>query len=85
MGTILVESVDLADPDAPTRLVVHSSDFGGLDIFVNNVSAVAFRFDGFLAITDDQWLDTFNLSFSPLFAQFVQRSLFSLSGEAEIL
>ena len=24
---------------------------------------MAFRFDGFLAITDEQWLDTFNLSF----------------------
>jgi NAD(P)-dependent dehydrogenase (short-subunit alcohol dehydrogenase family) len=37
--------------------------FGGLDILVNNVGAVAFRFEGFVAITDEQWASTFNLSF----------------------
>ena len=62
-GAVLFESVDLSAPDAPARLVARSDEFGGLDILVNNVGAVAFRVDGFLAITDEQWLDTLNLSF----------------------
>jgi len=62
-GRVLFESVDLTDQDAPTRLVARASEWGGLDILVNNVGAVAFRFEGFLAITDEQWLDTINLSF----------------------
>ena len=33
-------------------------DSGGLDILVNNVGAVRPRLDGFLAITDEQWLRT---------------------------
>jgi NAD(P)-dependent dehydrogenase (short-subunit alcohol dehydrogenase family) len=61
-GSVLFESVDLSEPDAPARLVDRSSEFGGLDILVNNVGAVAFRFDGFLSITDEQWLSTINLS-----------------------
>lgn len=62
-GSVLFESVDLSTADAPGRLVERSSDLGGLDILVNNVGAVALRLEGFLAITDEQWLDTLNLSF----------------------
>ena len=62
-GSVLLESVDLSEPTAPARLVARSAELGGLDILVNNVGAVAFRFDGFLAITDEQWRDTINLSF----------------------
>ena len=62
-GSVIFESVDLTQPDAPARLVARSAEFGGLDILVNNVGAVAFRFEGFLAITDEQWADTLNLSF----------------------
>lgn len=62
-GSVAFESVDLTQPDAPARLVARSAEFGGLDILVNNVGAVAFRFEGFLAITDEQWLETINLSF----------------------
>jgi NAD(P)-dependent dehydrogenase (short-subunit alcohol dehydrogenase family) len=62
-GSVLFESVDLSAPDAPARLVARSSEVGGLDILVDNVGAVALRFDGFLAVTDEQWLDTLNLSF----------------------
>jgi NAD(P)-dependent dehydrogenase (short-subunit alcohol dehydrogenase family) len=84
-GSVLFERVDLSDPDAPARLVARSSEFGGLDILVNNVGAVAFRFDGFLTITDERWLDTFNLSFSPHSARLVRRYLSSSSGEAAML
>ena len=62
-GSVLFESVDLSEPSAPARLVARSAELGGLDILVNNVGAVAFRFDGYLAITDEQWRDTINLSF----------------------
>lgn len=62
-GSVLFESVDLSEPDAPARLVHRSREFGGLDIVVNNVGAVTVRNEGFLAITDGEWLDTLNLSF----------------------
>ncbi|NQX27727.1 SDR family oxidoreductase [Microbacteriaceae bacterium VKM Ac-2854] len=62
-GAVLFESVDLKEAEAPERLVARSAELGGLDILVNNVGAVAFRFDGFLSISDEEWLDTLNLSF----------------------
>lgn len=62
-GSVLFESVDLSLPDAAARLVARSAEFGGLDILVNNVGAVSFRFEGFLAISDEDWLDTITLSF----------------------
>ena len=62
-GSVLFESVDLSQPDAPGRLVARSGDLGGLDILVNNVGAVAFRPAGFLSVTDDEWLETLTLSF----------------------
>ncbi|THG33299.1 SDR family NAD(P)-dependent oxidoreductase [Naasia lichenicola] len=55
--------VDLSDPAGPAELVATSSEFGGLDVLVNNVGAVTIRPDGFLSITDEQWAATFNLSF----------------------
>jgi NAD(P)-dependent dehydrogenase (short-subunit alcohol dehydrogenase family) len=62
-GAVVFESVDLTSSDAPARLVARATEFGGLDILVNNVGAVSFRFEGFLAITDEEWLSTLNLSF----------------------
>ncbi|WP_022877365.1 SDR family NAD(P)-dependent oxidoreductase [Microbacterium sp. B19] len=62
-GNVLFESVDLSDPDAPSRLVSRAREFGGLDILVNNVGAVTLRTDGFLAISDEEWLATITLSF----------------------
>jgi NAD(P)-dependent dehydrogenase (short-subunit alcohol dehydrogenase family) len=37
--------------------------YGGLDILVNNVGAVALRLEGFSSVTDDQWLTSLNLKF----------------------
>lgn len=62
-GSVIFESVDLSTAEAPARLVARAADFGGLDILVNNVGAVHFRFEGFLAISDEDWLDTLGLSF----------------------
>jgi NAD(P)-dependent dehydrogenase (short-subunit alcohol dehydrogenase family) len=62
-GSVIFQPVDLSTPDGPATLVARAADLGGLDILVNNVGAVTFRFDGFLAITDEQWLDSLTLSF----------------------
>ena len=44
------------DPDGPADLVAAGADVRRLDILVNNVGAVSPRLDGFLAVTDEQWL-----------------------------
>jgi NAD(P)-dependent dehydrogenase (short-subunit alcohol dehydrogenase family) len=61
-GGVLAVSVDLADADGPARLVGHASEFGGLDIVVNNVGAVTPRTQGFLEVSDDDWTATLNLT-----------------------
>lgn len=56
--------VDLSTPDGPARLVEEAvSAFGDLDILVNNVGAVRPRLDGFLSITDDEWIETLTINF----------------------
>jgi len=62
-GALRSVLVDLSTPSGPAELVAHADEFGGLDILVNNVGAVAIRSDGFVAITDEEWSATFNLSF----------------------
>src|SRR5262245_27901725 len=56
-------SIDLSAPDGPQALVAHAEEFGGLDILVNNVGAVAVRLEGFANVTDDQWQSSLNLNF----------------------
>jgi NAD(P)-dependent dehydrogenase (short-subunit alcohol dehydrogenase family) len=58
-GAVTVAEVDLADPAGPAELVGRAGD--RLDILVNNVGAAPTRLDGFLSITDEQWLATLNL------------------------
>lgn len=60
-GSVQAVPVDLSAVDGPARLVAASAHFGGLDIVVNNVGAVAPRLDGFLRITEDDWAHTWNL------------------------
>lgn len=62
-GSVTFVAVDLSSQDGPTELVSHAEQLGGLDILVNNVGAVSLRLDGFLQITDEDWSQTFNLSF----------------------
>lgn len=62
-GVVLPVEVDLSTPEGPAYLVGRSAHYGGLDILVNNVGAVTPRTDGFLAVTDDEWLATWNLGF----------------------
>jgi NAD(P)-dependent dehydrogenase (short-subunit alcohol dehydrogenase family) len=61
-GQVRSVMVDLSTPDGPVELVAASSDFGGLDILVNNVGAVSPRLNGFLDVTDEQWLASLNLN-----------------------
>ena len=62
-GAVDAVSVDLATPSGPQALVAEAQKYGGLDIVVNNVGAVALRLEGFASVTDDQWLSSFNLNF----------------------
>jgi NAD(P)-dependent dehydrogenase (short-subunit alcohol dehydrogenase family) len=55
--------VDLAVPDGPARLVSTAlSKHGRVDVLVNNVGAATTRTDGFLSVTDDQWLFSLTLN-----------------------
>ncbi len=53
-------SADLSDPGAGDDLL---EAVGEIDILVNNVGLAIARPDGFLSVTDEQWLDSFTLNF----------------------
>jgi NAD(P)-dependent dehydrogenase (short-subunit alcohol dehydrogenase family) len=56
-------AVDLSVPDGPSHLVDEAvATFGGVDILVNNVGLVRPHPAGFLAITDEMWLNALNLN-----------------------
>jgi NAD(P)-dependent dehydrogenase (short-subunit alcohol dehydrogenase family) len=56
--------IDLATSDGPAALVAEAvSTYGGLDVLVNNVGAVRPRPDGFLTVTDDDWVATLTINF----------------------
>ncbi|WP_457100909.1 oxidoreductase [Microbacterium sp. P5_E9] len=61
-GQVLAVAIDLSTAEGPAELVSRAAHFGGLDIVVNNVGAVAPRTAGFLEVSDDDWLATLNLS-----------------------
>jgi NAD(P)-dependent dehydrogenase (short-subunit alcohol dehydrogenase family) len=54
---------DLSTPEGPERLVRAAVDDGPIDVLVNNVGGVNVRLDGFAAVSDQDWLDTWNLTF----------------------
>jgi len=62
-GAVRPVAVDLSTADGPQALVAQSGEYGGLDILVNNVGAVALRLGGFLSVTDDEWSASLNLTF----------------------
>jgi NAD(P)-dependent dehydrogenase (short-subunit alcohol dehydrogenase family) len=56
-------AVDLSDPDGPQELVNAAREHGTISVLVNNVGAVTPRLDGFLAVPDEEWLRSINLTF----------------------
>lgn len=54
--------VDLSQPDGAAHLIDAAAGRGRLDILVNNVGAVTPRLDGFMAVTDEQWLASYTLN-----------------------
>ena len=62
-GRVREVSVDLSTPDGPAELVASALEDGPLDVLVNNVGAVTPRLDGFLEVTDEQWLRSLTLTF----------------------
>src|SRR3954468_2873398 len=56
-------AVDLSTPDGPADLVRAALEDGPIDVLVNNVGGVHVRLDGFLNVSDQDWLDTWNLGF----------------------
>jgi NAD(P)-dependent dehydrogenase (short-subunit alcohol dehydrogenase family) len=59
-GAVDVVPVDLGTADGATQLAAAAG--GRIDVLVNNVGAVTPRLDGFLAITDEQWLSSWTLN-----------------------
>src|SRR5258705_13070680 len=57
-------SVDLSLPGEPALLVEAAvSNFGAIDILVNNVGAVRPRPGGFLSVTDEDWTAALTINF----------------------
>jgi NAD(P)-dependent dehydrogenase (short-subunit alcohol dehydrogenase family) len=63
-GQVHPVQVDLGTPDGPTQVIDEAVvAYGGPDILVNNVGAVRPRPDGFLSLTDDDWLWGLTINF----------------------
>jgi NAD(P)-dependent dehydrogenase (short-subunit alcohol dehydrogenase family) len=62
-GSVRAVQIDLASTTGPAELVEAALASGPLDIVVNNVGAVTPRLDGFVAVSDDEWLRTLTLTF----------------------
>ena len=62
-GQVHEVKIDLSTATGPADLVAAASEHGPVEILVNNVAAVTPRLDGFLEITDEQWLSSLNLTF----------------------
>lgn len=73
-GNAVIASADATDPDAVRDVIATAIErFGGLDILVNNVGGVN-RFAGFLELTDDEWLEAFELNVMAM-VYFVRHAL----------
>jgi NAD(P)-dependent dehydrogenase (short-subunit alcohol dehydrogenase family) len=62
-GEVWHVSVDLSTAHGPVELAAAALEDGAIDVLINNVGAVTPRLDGFLAVTDDQWLQSLTLGF----------------------
>jgi NAD(P)-dependent dehydrogenase (short-subunit alcohol dehydrogenase family) len=62
-GDVRAEAVDLATASGPQQLVRAALEDGPIDVLVNNVGAAKVRLDRFTSVSDQDWLDTWTLSF----------------------
>jgi NAD(P)-dependent dehydrogenase (short-subunit alcohol dehydrogenase family) len=63
-GRVLPVQVDLSTPAGPAALIDAAIEaHAGIDVLVNNVGAVRPRLDGFLALTDEDWMWGLTLNF----------------------
>jgi NAD(P)-dependent dehydrogenase (short-subunit alcohol dehydrogenase family) len=62
-GSVRFVGVDLATSDGAAQLVGAAAEEGRIDVVVNNVGGVKVRTGGFLSVTDDDWLESLQLSF----------------------
>lgn len=60
---VVHEAVDLGTPDGPARAVERAlSEFGGLDVLVNNVG-ISLPREGFLSLSDEDWDSSWRVNF----------------------
>jgi NAD(P)-dependent dehydrogenase (short-subunit alcohol dehydrogenase family) len=64
-GRVHAVTADLGTPGGAGTLVETAASLlgGRLDVLVNNVGGVQPRLGGFMSVTDDEWLRTFNINF----------------------
>jgi NAD(P)-dependent dehydrogenase (short-subunit alcohol dehydrogenase family) len=62
-GSVRHVPVDLARPEAGAELIAAAAEEGRIDVLVNNVGAAHVRTRGFADVSDQDWLDTFQLTF----------------------
>lgn len=62
-GRVHAVAVDLSTPTGPGELIEAAREQGPINILVNNAGAVTPRLDGFLAVSDHDWLAELNLTF----------------------
>lgn len=57
-------AVDLSTCDGPESLVEAAiAAYGGVDFLVNNVGVASLHFDGFVSVTEDDWMRSFQTNF----------------------
>jgi len=61
-GNVRHVNVDLASAVGAVQLIDAASERGRVDILINNVGAVNPRLNGFLNVTDQQWLSSLTLN-----------------------
>jgi NAD(P)-dependent dehydrogenase (short-subunit alcohol dehydrogenase family) len=61
-GMATAVSVDLSEATGPPGLVARALERGRVDILINNVGAVRPRLEGFLAVTDEDWIHSLNMN-----------------------
>jgi NAD(P)-dependent dehydrogenase (short-subunit alcohol dehydrogenase family) len=62
-ATKYVREIDVLTPDGPRELVAHAlTEFGDIDVLVNNVGGGVTYARGFLDVDDDVWNRTFELN-----------------------